>query len=373
MSKKLHIVSFDVPFPANYGGVIDVYNRVKALHNTGVEIILHCFEYGRGEQAELYKYCKEVYYYKRKKNPFLLFSKKPFIVSSRKNEKLLNRLLEIDAPILFEGHHTCYYLNDKKLKHRNRLVRAHNIEHEYYSELAKAEPSFLKQVYFKSEARKLKRFDQNLKEADKVLTVSLKEQDYYNQCYGNAYYLPVFNPLSYGEYQINKQDYILFHGNLSVAENDHACHYLIDSIFSKTPNWKFIIAGFQPNETLIEKTKRYQNIKLISSPDNEQLQNLIKEAKVNLLITFQNTGIKHKLLNALSNGGHCIVNHEMIFGTGLNQWCIEANTPSDIVKKIETCVGTNYELELYQKKIAWLKEHFDMNSNAQKLVSWLAK
>ena len=27
----LHIISFDVPYPANYGGVIDVFYRVKAL------------------------------------------------------------------------------------------------------------------------------------------------------------------------------------------------------------------------------------------------------------------------------------------------------------------------------------------------------
>ena len=31
MEKHLHIVAFNVPLPANYGGVIDVFYRLKAL------------------------------------------------------------------------------------------------------------------------------------------------------------------------------------------------------------------------------------------------------------------------------------------------------------------------------------------------------
>ena len=55
MEKFIHVVSFDVPYPANYGGVIDVFHRLKALHKNGYKIILHCFEYGRDKQIELDK------------------------------------------------------------------------------------------------------------------------------------------------------------------------------------------------------------------------------------------------------------------------------------------------------------------------------
>ena len=43
----LHIISFDIPYPANYGGVIDVYYKAKALSEKGVKVHLHCFQYGR--------------------------------------------------------------------------------------------------------------------------------------------------------------------------------------------------------------------------------------------------------------------------------------------------------------------------------------
>ncbi len=29
--KYLHIISFDIPYPPNYGGVIDVFYKLKAL------------------------------------------------------------------------------------------------------------------------------------------------------------------------------------------------------------------------------------------------------------------------------------------------------------------------------------------------------
>ena len=57
--QHLHIVSFDVPWPANYGGVIDVFHRARTLTEMGVKVHLHCFEYGRGEQETL-NFCHEV-------------------------------------------------------------------------------------------------------------------------------------------------------------------------------------------------------------------------------------------------------------------------------------------------------------------------
>ncbi len=44
---------------------------------------------------------------------------------------------------------------------------------------------------------------------------------------------------------------------------------------------------------------------------------LIREAQINILPSFNTTGIKIKLLNAIFNGRHCLVNPAAIAGTGL--------------------------------------------------------
>ena len=91
---EINIISFDVPFPANYGGVIDVFYRVKYFHNKGIKVHLHCYEYGRGKQDQLDKYCASVNYYKRKKGVQSHLSALPFIVKSRISKRLKTNLLK---------------------------------------------------------------------------------------------------------------------------------------------------------------------------------------------------------------------------------------------------------------------------------------
>ena len=93
MEKHLHIIALNVPYPADYGGVYDLFYKLPALQNEGVKIHLHCFVKDRDEQPELNKYCEEVFYYKRDLSAKKLFSKLPYIVASRYDEELTQRLL----------------------------------------------------------------------------------------------------------------------------------------------------------------------------------------------------------------------------------------------------------------------------------------
>ena len=111
--KHLHIVAFSIPYPANYGGVIDVYYKLKALHAAGIKIHLHCYQYDRPETTELDKYCESVNYYPRKTGLSAQISIKPYIVESRQSDSLLKNLLSYKYPILFEGLHSCFYLSRK--------------------------------------------------------------------------------------------------------------------------------------------------------------------------------------------------------------------------------------------------------------------
>ena len=93
MDKNLHIICLNVPYPADYGGVFDLYYKLPALQQQGVKIHLHCFEYGRGEQKALNQFCESVHYYQRMTGWKAFSLKNPYIVSSRRDEDLFNRLL----------------------------------------------------------------------------------------------------------------------------------------------------------------------------------------------------------------------------------------------------------------------------------------
>lgn len=122
LSYNLNIVSFDVPFPANYGGVIDVYYKLLWLHKVGVKIHLHCFTYGREPAKELEQICEKVYYYERKTGLASNLSLLPYTVKSRQSLELEQNLLSNDFPILFEVLHTCYLLKDPRFKKRKKYT-----------------------------------------------------------------------------------------------------------------------------------------------------------------------------------------------------------------------------------------------------------
>lgn len=163
MSKKIHVISFQVPYPPNYGGAIDVYYKLQSLKEEGYYIILHTYQYRHDRyENELLSIVNEVHYYIRKTNILSQFSLTPYIVNSRKDKTLLRNLQKDDAPILFEGLHTCYFLNDSSLRNRIKLVRTHNVEHEYYKQLQLSSQSFRRKLFFYIEAFRLKRFEKVL-------------------------------------------------------------------------------------------------------------------------------------------------------------------------------------------------------------------
>ncbi len=366
--KTLHIISFDVPFPANYGGVIDVFYKLKALHALGVKITLHCFEYGRGEAKELNKYCDKVYYYKRNTSVFNQFSGVPFIVKSRRSEQLIQNLLLDKDPILFEGLHTCAILNDERLKERFKIYRESNIEHQYYRYLAASEKSILKKWYFKTEANKLEKFESQLINANAMLVVSEEDTKYLQNKFPekNIKYLPSFHPYTELECLIGKGDYTLYHGNLSVSENYLAAEYLIKEVFSKTTN-KLVIAGLNPQDSLIQLAKKYSNIEIIANSSDENLSHLLKNAHINCLYTHQESGLKLKLLNSLFAGRFCLVNDKMLYGTNLKNCCETANTSTEFVEKINSL----FEKEFSQEEITKREENlekFNTISNAKQIM-----
>lgn len=356
MQRHLHIVSFDIPYPANYGGVIDVFHKIRCLHQKGILITLHCFEYGDRKPApELEKYCNKVYYYERQTSLLNQFSTLPYNVASRIDPKLKERLMEDEYPILFEVLHTCYLLNDPDLKARKKFFRHSNIEHEYFRELAKAESSFIKKLYLSMEARKLQRFEKQITQADCILAVSEQDLAYFQKTYPqtSSVYLPSFHPFDELQSKTGKGDYILYHGNLSVPENHVAALWLIDHVFSKI-RYRVVIAGLNPQASLISRIKSYTHIELRENCSSEEMQRLISDAQIHCLYTAQATGLKLKLLNVLYSGRFVLANNAMLAGTSLREACELCNSPQEYIRAIEALFTKELTEELLEKRKAIL-------------------
>lgn len=322
MTKFLHVISFDIPFPANYGGAIDVFYKLKALNECGVKIILHCFQYNRNQAQELELICEKVYYYQRNTSLFAHLSLLPYTVYSRKNNLLIQNLIKDEYPILFEGLMSCYYLNDSRIEKRVKIYREANIEHDYYRELARSTSDLAKKLYFIIESFKFKKFEPKLQAADSLIAVSQSDANQLKNRFPDktVQFIPCFHPNNELISIPGESDYLLYHANLSVPENELAANYLCEKVFSELTH-KCIIAGLNPTRRLRNTISKYPNIQLEANPDSERMNELIQQAQVNVLVTFQGTGLKLKLLNTLFMGRHVLVNKLMLEGSGLDVLC----------------------------------------------------
>jgi glycosyltransferase involved in cell wall biosynthesis len=350
--------------------VIDVFYKIKAMHEQGVKVHLHCFEYGRPRSEELQKYCAEVFYYPREMNTRFLFSTLPYIVISRKGEDLINRLLLDSYPILFEGLHSCYYLSEHRLKGRQLMVRNHNIEHDYYENLARVEKRLFKRIYFKREAMKLKKFEKVLNLADPVFAISKADELELKKRYPRVELLPAFHPNEKVVIPSGLGEFALYHGNLEVGENNEAALFLVRQVFAGSAI-PLIIAGKRASPELRAAIAGERNITLKDNIPTAEIDELILRAQVNVLPTFQATGIKLKLLAALYNGRHCVVNSLMVMQTGLESLCSTEDSAAGMKKEIERVFRIPVAKEEQEKRERILNASFSNKAGVVSLISFL--
>lgn len=364
----LNLIALNIPYPANYGGVIDIFYKVKALQSQGVKVILHCFEYGREHSAVLEEVCEKVYYYKRATGFLSFFSRLPYIVYSRRASKLHQNLLTNDYPILFEGLHTCYLLNHPSLKERIKVVRSCNIEHDYYNHLAYQEQNYFKKFYYRTEAKKLEKFEKILSHADHILAISQKDKNYFKLSYPNVKvsFIPGFHEYEQLACKEGKGEYLLFHGNLGVKENEMAALHLAQ-LGERLP-LPLIIAGLNPTARLSNEVLSHRNVKLIANLEQEKMEELIKNAHAHLLITFQDTGLKLKLLHALFSGRYIIANSMMVEGTGLEESVLLADSRDDVVAAVESIVDKPFDKEALDNRREILIPTYTNKQNAEEII-----
>lgn len=367
--KHLHIITHDVPWPADFGGVIDQFYKIKTLYQYGVKIHLHCFVNKRPPQDELKKYCETVSYYKRHTGIRHFSFSIPYIVSSRKNNELLKNLSKDNYPVLMEAIHSSYYLYAGELTNRIGLVRLHNAEFEYYHHLAMHEKNIFKKYYYNHESRLLKKYEKKLAEKVKIAALSGQDVEVYQHLFkaNNIIHLPLFLPYLNAAGKEGIGCFCLYHGNLSINENEEAAIWLLQNVFNdiKIP---FVITGKNPSQKLEFLAHQQPHTCLVANPSDKELHDMIAKAQINILPSFNNTGIKLKLLNALYNGRHCLVNKAGVEGSGLNRLCAIAEDADDFKTAIQYLYAIPYIKEENEKRQLLLQQLYNNQKNADKLI-----
>jgi hypothetical protein len=372
VEKHLHIISFDVPYPVDHGGFFDLFYKLVALYQQGIRIHLHCFEHKRAQQPELEQYCVEVNYYPRQCGHKGFSHKLPYIVASRNNPVLEERLLKDGYPILLEGVQCTYLLHDERFNNRKMIVRLFNVEYKYYKQLFYSCHSLFRKMYYLNESRLLKRYEACIANKGLILTLSDQDTNTYRKEFGarQVATLPVFLPYTQILAPEGVGCFCLYHGNLSVPENEEAAIWLMKKVFNDL-RIPLVIAGKSPSPRLQRIAGKTKNACVVADPSEQEMQDMIGKAQINILPSFNVTGIKLKLLNALFNGRHCLVNEATVQSTGLEPAC-HIGTNADAFKSL---VVQLYRQPFAEEEIrlrnSLLLSRFDNKRNAQRLIQWI--
>lgn len=362
--KSIHIVASLYPYPPKFGVASEIFHSIKSLKETGVKVYLHTVHKHPVEQSEqLNSLCEKVFTYHQKRI-WTTFNLIPEIVYVSGVSRLIKNLIQIDAPILFEGIESCFFLKEPTLKTRYKIVRLDKITSKYYLEKGRGK-SKLHKWFYEEEAKRFKNFEKVLVHANLILTLSPNDYLNYNSKYQNkVFYLPSFHAEKSYRVPEGLGTYCLFHARLDKKINHDSAKFLIQQVFSELP-FQLIISGNGANKELRKLISDYPNIELMENLNEEEIRNLVKNSQINCIPAIESTGMKQFLLHQLFNGRHLISSENCLDGLGFDQLYYAAKNPYDWQTKINEFMSKQIDEGEFMKRYIQLNLHYNNRINAE--------
>jgi hypothetical protein len=374
LEKHIHIVSFDVPWPVRCGGSADIFSTITSLHHAGVRVHLHCFKNGGYEQEELGKYCSTVEYYPRLSGHKCVSMDVPYTVASRSTPELTDRLLQDDHPIILQGICCTYLLTDERFNGRRIAVRLLHTEYQKYEELSEntSHVSLFKKLYYRRESKVMRQYEKQISDKALFLACCRQDADQYREEFDakNIVYLPPLLPFTEVTAEEGMGCFCLYHGNLTVPGNEKAALWLLERVF-KDLNVPFIVAGKNPSKKIEKAALNTKHACVVANPSEQELQDMIHKAHIHVLPALCNKSAHVKLLNALFNGRHVVVNDDMVGDSALAPCCHVASNAEafqSIIAQLRHKPFEEHEIKL-RKHV--LDQHYNTEQNCRRLMSFM--
>ncbi|MCY7336761.1 MAG: glycosyltransferase [Chamaesiphon sp.] len=357
---KITLICQEIPYPAMHGSRIDMWRRIKAFAERGVELQAIFWWFGTAPTAEaiaeIHKYVSKVHLIKIEQTSLSrlrriadLFSY-PLETSSRliKGKKLadlIDRVRDFDPDIIFlDGIHGGAIATSLSQELQVPMVtRSHNIEHIY------AQKMFAAAISFKDKFRRylamlhLERYEKQLL-TNSALFYDISADDLHfwqalNLTNGRLL-LPLIEWAAVDPNSpepIESYD-IVFLGNLNAENNVAGVIWFLTEVLplihERSPQVTVLIAGFKPVDRIVQicHNTEYVSLKIdpVSASDTYQLGRVL----INPILT--GSGVKIKSIEMLQFGKPIVSTSEGVSGlpTMVKQYFRIANDPATFAAAI---------------------------------------
>ncbi|PAE17931.1 hypothetical protein CHH91_00035 [Virgibacillus sp. 7505] len=375
---KILIVSSDFPYPANHGGRVDIWGRIKKLSSLGYKIDLICTTSPEAtptvnDKEVVQKYVEKITCIQRDFKVRNLLSIAPYQMTSRGSLSKINIEEDYDI-VLLEGEYTYPVLKAMKSDRAKVYLRVHNDELVYLKSLKNSEKKWLKKIYFLSEMVKFSLISKSVnKKIENYLFISNKEKMQFDLKYKDkkTYFLP---PPTGDKFHLRKLDTkkVVFIGSLFMTNNKEAIEWYIEKVHPlvkrSNSEYEFIVAGNSRNNSidwLIKLAKHDNCITIHDSP--ESLDDIYEQGRVFVNPMLNGAGVKLKTIEAIMNGLPVVSTTIGNEGTGLinDTHLIVRDEEKAYADAINELLGSK---ELSQNYVDRSQEFIKENYNQEELL-----
>ena len=341
-----------------------------AFKDKNILVHLHCYAYGKEKPTLLEDLCHEVHYYERNKGHKGFSLPLPYIVSSRANKGLEDRLLQDNHPIIFEGLHSTYLLNNTLISNnRKTVLRLHRLESIYYKDILRITPYGLKKLYYFIEYLLCRNYERKI--LQKTYCVSKSEElrkkiENINKEIESSI-IPKFIGLPVSFFNAGKGGFCLYYGKLSERENEYAAMWLLENVFSKI-EIPFVVAGTDPSDFLEKAAHLRMHTCLVVNPSEKELQDLIKKAQVCVLPSFITSNTGDNIRESLMLGKHVLTNKKGAKEPELIEACSIGRTPEDFIEKLEDLFHKDFTEEDHYRRESLLNNDYKQEDALNQLI-----
>ncbi len=283
-----------------------------------------------------------------------LLSLKPYHItrfdSKTYREKLIQILKKNQFDIIqAEGIHLAIYLKTIRKYSRAKIVlRSHNVEHLIWQRIAANTKNLLKKIYLKIQAKRLKRFElHTINQFDGIASISPTDSTYFQT---NGCLKPLANilpGLNIKDYPLNiirqpVEDCCIF-GALDWIPNQEGLSWFVHQVWpilkKQEKQLKLLIAGRNAPEWI--KQFNGNGIQFLGEIDDAS--SFYADHALFLIPLFSGSGIKIKIIEALTYGKTIVATSLALEGTGLKAGVhlLQADDKQSFAEAISSCLHRN--------------------------------
>ncbi|MEM7712124.1 MAG: glycosyltransferase [Cyanobacteria bacterium P01_A01_bin.68] len=375
---KITLVCHDIPYPAIHGGRIDMWRRIKAFAQIGVELQLICwFDKAplREEVAEIKKYVSSVYFIKFKHDlcstgyRLLNLVRYPLEVTSRLvvGQQLNHLTSKVRAfkphVIWLDGIHGGNVAS--KLSERFDIpivTRCHNIEHLYYQRLFNSATGTSKFKRYLSVSH-LETYEKSLLK-NSLLFYDISSEDlkfWKSHGFRNGRYLPPLmeipssqkQDISYRKIDKYNQYDVVFLGNLYSNNNVAGINWFLTQVLPEVrnhiPDIKVLIAGAKPINKIRQLCEETEGVDLSINPPSSAMIYNSGNVLINPVLT--GSGVSIKSLEMLMAGKPIVSTPQGIAGLPISvkQYFKIASDTQSFAAEIVNLISNSHEIQISTK------------------------